>query len=71
MIEIKYVSKSFDEKILFSNLNLTVEDGEFIIISGNSGCGKTTLLNMIGAIEKIDSGEIIVDGIDISRKKII
>ena len=69
MIEIKNISKKFEERILFSDFNLTIEDGDFIIFSGNSGCGKTTLLNMIGAIEKVDSGKIIVDDIDIGNKK--
>ncbi|AJA48560.1 macrolide export ATP-binding/permease protein MacB [Clostridium pasteurianum DSM 525 = ATCC 6013] len=69
MIEIKNLNKKFDEKIVFSDFNLTIENGDFIIFSGPSGCGKTTLLNMIGAIEKIDNGKIIVDGIDIKNKK--
>ncbi len=67
MIEIKNITKKFDDNTLFSDFNLTIEDGDFIIFSGPSGCGKTTLLNMIGAIEKIDSGEIIVDGVDIKN----
>jgi len=69
MIEIKNLTKKFDEKIVFSDFNLIIENGDFIIFSGPSGCGKTTLLNMIGAIEKIDDGEIIVDDIDIKNKK--
>lgn len=69
MIEIKNLTKKFDDKILFSNFNLIIEDGTFVIFSGPSGCGKTTLLNMIGAIEKIDCGEIIVDGVDITNKR--
>jgi len=69
MIEIKNITKKFDDNTIFSDFNLTIEDGDFIIFSGPSGCGKTTLLNMIGAIEKIDSGEIIVDGMDIKDKR--
>lgn len=69
MIEMKNLTKKFDEKTIFSDFSLTIENGDFIIFSGPSGCGKTTLLNMIGAIEKIDDGEIIVDGIDIKNKK--
>lgn len=69
MIEIKDLTKRFNDKILFENFNLKVEDKEFVIISGNSGCGKTTLLNMIGGIEDVDNGKILVDGIDISKKK--
>lgn len=69
MIKIKNLNKKFDDKVVFSNFNLEIEDGDFIIFSGPSGCGKTTLLNIIGAIEKIDSGEIIVDGINIENKR--
>lgn len=69
MIEIKNLTKKFDEKIIFSDFNLEINDGDFVIFSGPSGCGKTTLLNMIGAIEKIDIGEIIVDGIEIKNKR--
>ena len=69
MIELINVSKCFEEKVLFHNLNLTIENGEFVVFSGPSGCGKTTLLNMIGALEPFDEGKILVDGIDISKKK--
>lgn len=69
MIEIKNLHKSFEDCKLFSNFNMTVKDGEFVILSGVSGCGKTTLLNIIGSIEKIDDGEILVDGIDITKQK--
>lgn len=69
MIEIKRLTKKFDDKTLFSNFNLRIEDGDFVVFSGPSGCGKTTLLNMIGAIERIESGDIIVDGIDIKNKR--
>ena len=69
MIEIKNLTKTFEDKVLFSDFNLTIDDGDFIIFSGPSGCGKTTLLNMIGAIEKIEKGSIHVDGMDIKDKK--
>lgn len=69
MIEIRNLTKKFDNRELFSGLNLSIGDGEFVIFSGPSGSGKTTLLNMIGAIEEIDEGEIIVDGTDIKNKK--
>jgi putative ABC transport system ATP-binding protein len=69
MIHIDKLSKSFGEKVLFSEFCLDIPTGEFLVFSGGSGCGKTTLLNMIGALENIDSGEIVVDGIDISIRK--
>lgn len=69
MIEIRHLYKNFDDKVLFSDLNLTIQDGEFVVFWGESGCGKTTLLNMIGSLEKIDSGEILVDHKDIFNRK--
>ncbi|MCP3795519.1 MULTISPECIES: ATP-binding cassette domain-containing protein [unclassified Paenibacillus] len=69
MISIQNLSKSFGDKLIFSNLNLEIDSGDFVIFSGPSGCGKTTLLNMIGAIENIKEGNIIIDGLDIKNKK--
>ena len=69
MIEIRHLYKRFDEKQLFSDLNLVIEDGEFVVFWGESGCGKTTLLNMIGSLEKIDQGEILVNHKDIFQRK--
>lgn len=69
MIHIKGLTKTFEDKRLFSNFNLVIEDKAFVVFSGPSGCGKTTLLNMIGAIEEIDEGEIRVDDLDITNRK--
>ena len=69
MIQVKNITKKFGDRELFKDFSIDIENGEFVIFSGVSGCGKTTLLNMIGAIESIDCGEILVDGIDISKKK--
>lgn len=69
MVEIININKSFDNRPLFQNFSLQIEAGEFVVFSGVSGCGKTTLLNMIGSIEKVDSGIIMVDGIDIGKRK--
>lgn len=69
MIEIKKISKRFDEKVLFQDFDLLIEDGEFVIFEGESGAGKTTLLNMIGTLEQVDQGEIVITGRDISKRK--
>ena len=69
MIEFKNLCKSFGDKVVFKDFNLTIDNGAFAVIMGESGCGKTTLINMLGGIEKADSGSIIVDGTDISQKK--
>ena len=69
MIEINGLRKEFDGQEVFNGLNLVIENGDFVVFSGPSGCGKTTLLNMIGALEPVDGGTIIVDGIDITKKR--
>ena len=69
MIEIKELTKSYGENTIFSNVSFSIQDGEFVVFSGKSGCGKTTMLNMIGALEKPTSGHIIVDGKDITKNK--
>ncbi len=69
MIEIKDITKSFGNKKLFENFNMVIPDQAFAVFAGPSGCGKTTMLNMIGGLEKPDSGKIIVDGLDISQKR--
>lgn len=66
------ISKSYrqgSESIsIFDNFNLTVDKGEFISITGPSGSGKTTLLNLVGLIDSIDKGEILLDAKIISNK---
>ena len=69
MIRIEHVYKKFDEHIIFKDFSLTISQGEFVIFSGKSGSGKTTLLNVIGGIEKIDSGNVFVDSLDLSKNK--
>lgn len=69
MIEIEHINKSFGEKILFSDFNLKIPDGGFYVICGNSGCGKTTLLNMIGGIENPDAGRIVAEGIEVTNAR--
>lgn len=62
-IELKNVRKSFDGKVdVIKNLNMTIEDGEFIALLGPSGCGKSTTMLMLTGIYKPTSGEIYFDG---------
>ena len=62
MIEGIELSKRFEGRVLFENFNFKIESGEFVCFSGVSGCGKTTLLNIIGMIEPFDSGKLLSDG---------
>lgn len=68
-IVLENINKTFGEKSLFSNFNLTIEDNTIVGIFGESGAGKTTLLNMIGIIEPIDDGIIYFDDQRINYKK--
>lgn len=69
MIEVKNLTKTFGENTVFKDLCFKIDDGEFVVFSGKSGCGKTTMLNLIGGIDTPDSGEILVDGADITKQK--
>ena len=67
IIEIKNVCKSFGEKCILNNINISVKQGEFLTLLGPSGCGKTTLLRMIAGFGQADSGEILINGTDITE----
>ncbi|MGT2771619.1 ATP-binding cassette domain-containing protein [Streptococcus marimammalium] len=68
-IEILNVTKKFGSKKVFTDLNLTFEAGKSYALIGGSGSGKSTLLNIIGRLEKIDSGTVLVDEQDIWKTK--
>ena len=67
MIEIINLCKSFDGHKVLDNLNLNINSGETTVIIGRSGCGKSVLLKHIIGIMKPDSGQILIDGKDITR----
>lgn len=69
LLELKNITKSFDEHRILNNLSLSVEKGEVIVILGPSGCGKSTLLRCINGLETIQGGEILLDGEVISNRK--
>lgn len=68
-IDLLNVSKSFGAKKIFTDLNLIFESGKSYALIGGSGSGKSTLLNIIGRLEKIDSGNVLVDKQDIWKIK--
>jgi putative ABC transport system ATP-binding protein len=85
MLEIKKISKVYGagaaKVVALNNVSLRVNEGDFIAVMGPSGSGKSTLLNIIGGLERVSSGEVILDGeridnldedalVDIRRRKI-
>ena len=61
-IELRNISKRFDDVVALDNINLVVEDGEFVTLLGPSGCGKTTLLRIVAGFLEPDQGEVLLDG---------
>ena len=66
MIDIKGITKSFGSLQVLKGIDLHIEKGEVVSIVGPSGAGKTTLLQIVGTLDRPDSGSIVIDGIDIS-----
>lgn len=62
MLEVKNLKKSFGDRVILDNVNLTVKDDEILCIVGPSGAGKTTLLRCITGLDTPDSGEFLMDG---------
>lgn len=67
MIQFRNVKKSYGKKTILDNLSLDIKAGEFVILIGPSGCGKTTTLKTINRLIEPDSGEIYIDGKDITK----
>ena len=71
MLEFKNISKVFKNQTVIKDTSFTVNKGEFIVIVGQSGCGKTTTLKMINKLIPPTSGKIYLDGKDISKEDTI
>lgn len=69
MIEVKNIHKSFGTLEVLKGVDLTVEKGEIVSIIGKSGAGKTTLLQIIGTLDKPNSGSVVIDGVDVFALK--
>lgn len=72
MLDIKHLSKTFfpgtvNEKKALTDVNLHMEPGDFITIIGGNGAGKSTLLNSIAGVFPIDGGQVLIDGVDVSK----
>lgn len=66
LVQLAGIRKSFDGKTVISDLNLNINDGEFLTLLGPSGCGKTTVLRLIAGLESVDAGRIHLGGEDIT-----
>ena len=69
MISIKGVKKSFGDLQVLKGIDLSIERGEVVSVVGSSGAGKTTLLQIVGTLDKADSGRILYDGVEVSIMK--
>ena len=73
MLEIKDIYKTFNpgtqnEKVALKGLSLTLEEGDFVTVIGGNGAGKSTMLNAIAGVWKVDAGSIIIDGKNVTRQ---
>ena len=69
MIEIQGVTKSFGELQVLKGIDLIIYRGEVVSVVGPSGAGKTTLLQIMGTLDKADSGSVVIDGIEVGQLK--
>ena len=72
MLELKNIYKTFNpgtinEKVALNGLNLTLNEGDFVTVIGGNGAGKSTMLNAVAGTWKVDEGQIIIDGIDVTK----
>ena len=67
MIIYENITKKYNDVTVVDNLNLTINEGEFVVFIGPSGCGKTTSLKMINRLIKMNSGSIYLDGKNVNE----
>jgi len=69
IIELRDIVKRFGSTVAVNHVNLTIKDGEFLVLLGPSGCGKTTTLRSIAGLEQIDAGSILIDDVEVNNKR--
>ena len=67
IIKLENYTKSYNGKVVMSNINLEIKEGEFFTFLGSSGCGKTTILRSISGLDKPTSGKIYIDSVDVTN----
>lgn len=67
MIEFKSIYKSYKNKSVLKNISLEIHSGEFFVLVGSSGCGKTTMLKTINKLNSVTKGEVTVEGVDVKK----
>lgn len=67
MIQAEHICKSYGNLQVLKDVSLTIQQGEVVSIVGASGAGKTTLLQIIGTLDRPDSGRVLIDGTDVTR----
>ena len=67
ILNIKNVNKNFGKISVLNDININIDKGDFLVLVGPSGCGKSTLLNCIAGLEKINSGDILIDNRNMSE----
>lgn len=68
MIEMKHISKSYGKNEVLHDINLTIQEGEKVVILGPSGAGKSTLIRMMNYLEEPSSGEVLINEVPLTKK---
>ena len=67
IVRLDNVTKKFGHKTIIKKLSLDIYEGEFLTLLGSSGCGKTTVLRIISGLESVTSGNVYIDGVNVTN----